>query len=201
MNNTYKQSANKPSFFEGVGVALVASISIAASVHLVTQLFFGTGMLLVTLSSFAYLIYLLWRSPERTGRVTAIAAWVVLSILAWVFSPSLLVYSLIQLGMIWLTRSLYYYNSVLVALADMALTGLSVAIAVWAWSSSHSLFLSLWCFFLTQALLALLPPELPPKMSKNSAFGKQSLGNEAERFEQAHQAAEQAVRKLSTHSC
>ena len=187
-------SIHKPSFFEGVAVAFVASIVIAACTFVFARIFVSTGMLqiLVTLLSAAYIAYLMVRSHERLGRLTVFSIWFVLTFLGMILSPSLLVFVLLQLGMIWIIRSLYYYNSVLAALADLGLMGLSTFVALWAWLNTQSLFLAMWCFFLMQALFVLIPKQL--KTSNSTESKKQSVGD---RFEHAYLAAEQAVRQLT----
>ena len=190
---------NKPTFFEGVVIALAASIAGSALVHLATRIFPSTALLqlLITVCSFAYIIYLLLRSQERSGRLTIIAVWFALSIAGLVFTPSLLTYTLAQLGMIWLIRSLYYYNSLLIALADLGLTGLSVAIAIWTWTSTYSVFLSLWCFLLTQALFALFPADMP-RLSNKPGSDHINTSSTENRFEQAYHSANSAIRKIAT---
>ncbi len=59
--------------------------------------------------------------------------------------------------MLWLIRSLYFYDSVLSALVDLGLTGVALVTAIWAWLASNNLFLAFWCFFLVQALFVLIP--------------------------------------------
>lgn len=188
---------SKPSFYEGVAVAFIASIAIAALVYVINRVFSSTAplQLLITAGSFAYIAYLLMRSREKLGRLSVLAVWTTLSIASWIFAPSIVVYALLQLGMVWLIRCLYYYNSTLIALADMGLTGLSVAISLWAWFNTHNLFLCLWCFFLTQALFVLLPPDIGHLSGKR--IDKVKPEHNEHCFEYAHQAAEYAVRKLT----
>ena len=111
----------------------------------------------------------------------------------WFASPPLLLYLLIHLGAIWLTRSLYFYSGVLPALADLALTGLGLAAATWAVTRTGSVFLGTWCFFLTQALFVSIPDTMRRKPGA-SGFGH----TRADRFQHAHRMAEAAVRKLSS---
>lgn len=185
-------------FFEGVGVALLLSI-VGAAVFFTLSSVFSTGglfRLLVAAVSFSYISYLLARSRERVGRITVVATWFSVALLAWLFVPSLILYLLIHISLIWLIRSLYFYHSVLSSLADLGLSGISLAVAIWAWASSQSLLLSLWCFFLVQALFVTIPKQLRTSTARTPA---RSADNQADSFERAHRAAENAVRKL-THS-
>jgi hypothetical protein len=184
-------------FFEGVGIALIASIAGTAGFIVLSSVFAGGGIfrLLIAGMSLVYILYLLARSQERVGRITAIAIWLIATIVSWLFVPSTLLYILIQLSMVWLVRSLYFYSSVLSSLADLALTGIGLTVAIWAWLTTRSLFLSIWCFFLVQALFVLIPRKLARSRDRQAAHSHSD-----DPFERAHRAAETALRKLiSTH--
>lgn len=184
----------KPGFYEGVAFAL--AVSVVASLLLSifnTVLPFDTVLRLILAGiGLAYVIYLLSRSNERTGRVTVIAVWAISAFGIWVFSPSIVIYALLHLMLIWLVRSLYFYASVLSALVDMGLSGLSLLTAVWVVSWTGSFFLSLWCFFLLQALFVFIPSSW-----KSKPFSTMKAHSGENPFDIAHRAAEAAVRKLS----
>ena len=186
--------ANKPTFFEGVAVALVASLVIAATTFVFANIFFSMGMMqiFIALVSAVYIAYLMIRSHEKLGRLTVFTLWFAITLLSMVVSPSLAIFVLVQLGMIWIIRSLYYYNSVLAALADLGLMGLSIIVSLWAWWNTQSLLMAMWCFFLVQALFVLIPKQLSKPASKDSHLQKAS-----DRFEHAYLAAEQAARQLT----
>jgi hypothetical protein len=127
------------------------------------------------------------------GRVTVVAGWILVTGVTWFIAPPLLLFVLVQLGLIWLIRSLYFYSSVLSALADLGLNGLSLAAAVWAAGQTGSVLLSLWCFFLVQALFVAIPTRLS-RGNREKPGGPEK----EDRFQRAHRAAETAVRKLSS---
>lgn len=185
----------QPTFFEGVAVAVAASL-LGSTLYSVLSSVFPAGAvlrLLIAGIGLAYVLYLLSRSRERLGRVTVVAGWTLVTGVIWFIEPPLMLLVLVQLGLIWLIRSLYFYSSVLPALADLGLNGLSLAAAIWATGQTGSVFLSLWCFFLVQALFVAIPGRL-------SRCNRQiPAGPEIEdRFQHAHRAAETAVRKLSS---
>ena len=184
-----------PSFLEGATVALIASlVGWVGSIALTTVYAGGTVMRLIVAGlALAYIFYLLSRSHERIGRFTILIAWLALAVVIWLFSPSLSVYLLAHVGLIWLIRSLYFYSSFLPAIIDLGLNGLCLATAFWAFSQSNSLFLSIWCFFLTQALFVSIPNHLG---KENSAARLKSPQDDY--FEQAHQVAEAALRKFTS---
>ena len=141
---------NRPSLLAGIGVALVASVTAALVFPLLTTLLSPQSAirLLIAGLSGGYLAYLTGYSNQKTGRMTVLIGWALVSLGGLVLAPGLLSYAAIHLVMIWLIRSLYFYNSLLSALADLGLTGLALAAAIWAWFSAGSLFLMFWCLFL-----------------------------------------------------
>ena len=185
----------QPTFYEGIVVAIAASVTGSALALVLTPMFGRGGMaqLLITGISFAYLVYLLARSPERVGRITAVTLWVVVTTIAWFAGLPVLLLGLVQVGFLWLIRSLYFYSSVLSALMDLGLTALSLVIAFWAATHSSSLFLGIWTFFLTQALFVAIPRQM-----RKSDTTHQFPQMQDDRFQNAYRSAQAAARKLST---
>lgn len=185
----------RPTFFEGVAVALAASAIGAVLFPVLGSVFSATSVLrlLIAGMGLAYVLYLLGRSRERVGRIIAVLLWVLAASVTWFMHPPLMPYVLVHLGLIWLVRSLYFYSSMISALADLGLNGLSVAAAIWAATQSGSLFLSVWCFFLVQALFVAIPTCVNPKPKE-----RRPDQDSEDRFQHAHRAAEAAVRKLSS---
>jgi len=185
----------RPGFLQGVGIALLAALlGEVLFVALSPLLGSLTALHMVIASaSFGYIVYLLRSSGERLGRLTTLAAWLLGTVAtAWI-GPPLLLYLLAHVGMIWLVRALYHYSSLLPAVADLGLNALAVAAVVWSTAQSGSLPLALWCFFLVQALFVLIPQRLGPVPVDAPAASV-----EADRFEQARQTAQVALRKLSS---
>lgn len=183
----------RPTFFEGVAVALTASVT-GGILYAVLSPIFGGGCVLRVLIAgigLGYLFYLVRRSPERVGRVTVLTVWLIAACSLWVMQPPLLLYVTMHVGMIWLIRSLYFYTSVLCALGDFGLNGLSLAAAVWAVAQSGSVFLTVWCFFLVQALFAAIPGDMSRKGPESPARPRHE-----DRFQCAHRNAEDALGKL-----
>lgn len=184
----------RPSFLEGAAVALI--ISLAGSI-LFTALApaLGSGLVLrwlIAAIGLGYVLYLLRRSPERVGRITVVVGWVLAAAAIWWLQPSLLGYVALHIGLLWLVRALYFFSSLLPALADLGLSGLGLAAAVWASIHTGSLLLSLWCFFLLQALFVGIPSNL-----RKRAGAAPDVEHD-DRFQQAHRAAEAALRRFSS---
>ncbi len=180
----------RPTFLEGVGVALAASLAGALAYAALTQMATPGSVLRIVVAGLglAYLLYLLGRSEERVGRVTAVAAWTLAAALLWLAEPPLGFYLLGHAGVVWLVRSLYFHAGVLPALADLGLSGLGLIAAIGAAVQTGSLLLSLWCYFLVQALFIAIPTR---------AGVRPAPAREDDSFERAHRVAEAAVRRLS----
>ena len=123
--------------------------------------------------------------------MTSLTLWLVLAVAIWLMEVTPVLYVLVHVGAIWLIRSLYFYSSIVPALMDLGLNGLSAATAFWAISHTGSSFLAIWCFFLVQALFVAIPPALTPG-------GKREPGKhlDTDNFERARRRAEAAVRQL-----
>jgi hypothetical protein len=182
----------RPSFFEGVTVAVVASLVAGACFAALTTLLPSGSVLrfIVAGLGLAYIIYLLSRNEERVGRITTIALWLVGAIALWLLQLPFPAFLCAHLGLVWLVRSLYFHSSLLTALADLGLVALGLAAAVWSATRSHSAALSVWCFFLVQALYVAIPARI-------AATGdKADKSVPEDRFHHAHQAAEAALRRI-----
>lgn len=182
----------RPNFLEGVAVALIVSVVGSALAWGLAPLIGRNGakLLLITGIGLVYLVYLLVRSEVRVGRITTVAIWIALTGLAWIAGMPLLLLLLLQLGFIWLVRSLYFYSSPLAGLLDLGLISVGSITALWAIFYTGSLFLGLWTFFLTQALFIAIP-------SSWRADSSSSQTTEKDSFARAYRSAEAAVRKLS----
>jgi len=190
----------RPTFAEGIIVAVMASLVVTV-VFTVLSAFFPTRWLLQAMIagiSFIYICYLLVRSQEKTGRIVVIAVWSVITVATWMFSPSTIVSLFVHVGFIWLVRALYYYTSLTVALMDLGLTLFGIAASIWTLLYTNSLFLSVWCFFLVQALFVVLPPDL----KSSFMFTRKQKGSDSklsdDTFENAYHSAKSALRQLTT---
>lgn len=185
----------RPTLLEGIALALVMSI-VGGVVYSALAAYLPAGpalRFLIAAMGLAYAVYLLSRSPARVGRITALAVWVAVAGVLWLAGPSMTLYALVHVGVIWLLRSLYFHSSLLSVLADLGLNGLGLAAALWAALQSGNIFLALWCFFLVQALFVAIPPRVGRK-------DKETQADAQDGFERAYRAAENAVRNLSSIS-
>ncbi len=182
----------RPGFYEGVLVAVVASVT-GAVLYGVMTMFFSVAFsarAMVTMICTAYLFYLLWHSPKKSGRITAVFVWFMSLFGVWLLDPPFVVYLMLLVGVLWLIRSLAFYRSITSALVDLGLSGFGLLAGLWAFLTSGSLLLGLWTLFLVQALFALIPLQWSRSIQSN-------LAGRDDSFMHAHRNAEAALRKLS----
>lgn len=185
----------KIGFFQGVLLALIFSV-LGAFAHFVLAPVFGSYhivRLLLALFTLLYLVYLVQGSGIRSGRMVVALSWLGVSVLAWLFCSSLLAYISAHMALIWLVRAFICHKSVLAALLDLGLMALSLLIAVAVSLQSGSVFMTLWCFFLMQALFVFIP-------NNGSKKPQQFPPAKADRFEEAYRNAEKALRRISSVS-
>lgn len=184
-----------PSFYEGIAVTFVSSFVGSVLYFSLSSLFADSFLirLLISTIGFVYLIYLLIRSQARIGKVIVIVLWPLLSLSLWLIWPPITLFVLLHIAAIWLIRSLYFYSSVLSALADLALNLFSVSAAIWAAHHTGSIFLSIWCFFLIQALFVVIPDNIQYRSARKTPETE-------DRFHRAYKTAQSAVQKLSSNA-
>lgn len=186
---------SRPTFLEGVGVALVASIVGGGMLLLLLPLFPGALILegIAAATGLGYLLYLLRRGRARVGKVTMVVLWAAVTFVTLAVDPPLVLHAVAQLGVVWLARALYLHDGVLAALLDLGLCVASLAAAAWAAEQSNSLALTLWCLMLVQAAFVAIPT--PTSAAKRGACAPHA---DDDAFLRAHRAAESALRRLST---
>jgi hypothetical protein len=183
-----------PGILEGAGVALAAAIlgtgvmAVATSVLAAPLVLRGT----VAVLGLGYLLYLLAPGPRRTGKVTMVLLWAVITAATLALDPPLLLHLVAQLALVSGARAVWIHRGVLPALADLALCAASVAVSVWAADRTGSLFLVIWCVMLVQSAFVLIPRRRSAGSDRSSPS---TCGDP--RFTRAHRAAEAALRRLS----
>lgn len=185
----------RATFLEGVVLALIAA-SLGSVASTVLPSVVGTELAfrgLIAGLGVAYVVYLLRRSDERTGRLVTLTAWFLLAGISGLVVDDLLFFLLIHLGLVWFVRALYHQPGPMAALLDLALSLTALLVGIWAYQHTGSVFLSIWTYFLVQALFVAIP----------SADGRRR-GKDADTpaprdpFQLAYQNAEKALRKLSS---
>jgi hypothetical protein len=183
----------RPTFVHGAVTAAVFALagSVAVTALAPMAVIPGFYQLLVAAFGLAYLLYMFSVSGQRVGRLTTLSLWAGMSFTLWILGTPFGLYLMAQIGALWLIRSLYFYSSALSALIDLALNLVAVASGYWAAVHTGSVFLTLWCFFLVQALFVAIPPEV-----KRQFRWPPATHRETEKFERARLRAEKAIRQL-----
>jgi hypothetical protein len=184
----------RPGIIDGVIVAMVISLG-AAAASLVLGGFIAYSSLfklVLCTATLGYLVYLLKRGKAKTGRVVVIASWAVISLGCWFLEVPLFAQVLIQAGIIWLVRSLYFHGSIFAAALDFGLISAGLAASAWAMVNTGSLAGALWSFFLVQALFCWIPGLASAQPGDSSRHQ-----HDQSSFQSAHRVALDAVRKLT----
>ncbi|MEM7563580.1 MAG: hypothetical protein AAF353_11100 [Pseudomonadota bacterium] len=183
-----------PGLFDGILVA--ALISIAAGVF---SLIFGGFILfshffylILCAASFTYLLYLMKRAEARIGKLVVFSAWFIVSLCGWLLEAALIEQILLQAGLIWIVRSLYFHHSLFSAALDFGLVSIGLVAATWALMNTGSLAAALWTFFLLQSFFCWLP-----QMNPSPTHTKHPSRAERSDFQSAHRVASEALRKLA----
>lgn len=177
------------SFYRGALIAALLSLVGAVTVAGLSVVMTGSSALItmVILVAGAYLLNLLRCSEHRVGRVAVFATWLLLTVAGVLFNADLAFTVVTQVVAISVVRSLYFHSSLISGLLDLLLSGLALAAAVWA-AQSGSLVLTLWSFFLVQALFTGIPT-FRPRRFKN----RRQIEDE---FDRAHRAALGALNRI-----
>lgn len=183
----------RPGFFRGVVVAAVlALVGAIAYSGLATLIGAGFALKLITVAlGGAYVLYLLSGTEDRTGRIAVFVGWLTVTGVVGFLTAGLTMTLITQVLLISTIRALYHHGSVLAALLDLGLSAFALSALVWASAESGSLFLSVWTFFLVQALFVAIPSDF-----KTQKAGAQKP--EADQFDRAFRTAESAIRRIAT---
>lgn len=185
----------RETFINGAVVAFIFAATGGIAFFALQPVFSAALLLrvLITIIAGCYVLYLLHRSGERTGRLAVPAMWLPLAGAIWAIAPGLAGFTLAHIGVLWLVRSLYFHAGITAAVLDLGICGAGFVAALAAAMSSHSVFLCIWTFFLIQALFVAIPTVLPESSPA-------PIAQADERFQRARAAAEAAVRRVySTH--
>ena len=183
---------NTTTFWRQIGLGLLLSV-MAGVLYVALSPLLGAaiaGRGLVLGLGAVYLAWLLHELRARIGLVVTLAVWLLTSALLIAFNPSLWLWIGAQTLLIWLLRCLYRYDSLKGAIFDAALSVFAFAAALATARYTHSLFLTLWSWFLVQALFVFIPPSRHPNAAATEPEFDDAFG-------QAHRTAEAALRRMS----
>ena len=189
----------KPTLIQGILTAFVLSVVSMPLLMVLSILpFSAANPVLIAILAACYIVYILSRRDSGVGRIT-------LGVVTWgaLFGACLIglstgVVTLLAVGLIWLVRSFLRYSSLLSAMMDGLLCTASLACASGAAMLTGSVALTVWCFFLIQALWVFIPPkfEFSSKRRVFEPAGAQRHES-TDHFSRAYHAAEEAIRCLA----
>ncbi len=170
-----------PSVLEGMAVA-----ALATGAGMVLFVLFDSLAWAVALLSLVYLLYLLWRSPRRNGRLVLLLLWGLASLLIAASAPGLVALSLAHTLLVSTIRAWLYQPQRMGLIANLGLAVLAWMAMTASLLYSGSLLLSLWTYFLLQAGFVMIP--------------QQRLHSQGDSFDRAHRAAQAAIFRLTENS-
>ncbi len=184
----------KVTLLHGILVAcLLSAFSVPLGLGL-QWLGIGVAAGLIATLGLGYIAFLLAVSPSRRGRVILGIGSAMILLSTFVLSPTPVVVGLLTVGTIWLVRSVLYYSGLLPALGDGVLCGVSVVCALGTALSTQNLWLTVWVFFLLQALFVYMPQRFA-RSSHDQSRRASSSADDA--FARAHRSAEHALQAMA----
>lgn len=164
-------------------------------ISLVGSGFFALGFstLLIPLLAALYLLWLLISHRQHRGASLVFVGWVILAAAIYGLGLNLMtsIFSCVLLA--WIVRSVMRYRRLHGIAADAALSVAAIGVALSVAGYSHSVFLSIWSYFLVQALVFLMP-EQKQRNGKRSNHDNSSM----ERFEKARASAQAALQQINS---
>jgi hypothetical protein len=184
-------------------VGLVAAVALAALAWLVAfasaPWLFEAGRVRLAVvavaSAYAYAIEAL--APARAGKVVLGVVVALVAAAAYVVSLDLLAVLVLEASVVWLVRTALYARSVIGAVAEAALVGGGVIVAVATYASTRSVATAAWAFGLVLAAGAFLPAFGARGGAAGAGHGAEAAARAEDRFERAHRAAEAALAALA----
>ena len=182
-------------FWPEVLLGLALSLAAAAVFHVTRPLFGNADAFRLILLGCAagYGLWTLRVAEAKVGRLVAVAAFAALTLALLLWNPNPWAWISSLLGFNWLLRCLYRHDSLLAAMTDAGLSMIALAVGIASLQHTHSLWLGLWCFFLTQALHHAIPKGCGARPAR-----EESASVHHHPFDQAYRASETAFSRLAS---
>ena len=150
--------------------------------------------LLCALLGLAYLFHLFGRLPCKPGRLVVLGLGVSFIVLGLITPLPLAYQLLLQTALIWGTRTTLLHENTGQAVADLCLQGFAIAAMVIVYSRTGSAALSVWSFFLIQALFVFFVDTDRREHGRLKPEARKEI-----RFSRARWLAENAIERLSSN--
>jgi hypothetical protein len=189
----------RPSLLNGIAFAFVIAVfSSPVWWGLKSVLpFFWTFRILVVVSYFAYIGYLLLSARTRIGALTlsAVNLAIALGLLSLPAGSSLVVSALAV--MVTLNRSLLFHRSLLSIAFDGSISALGLTFAGYLFTSTGSMPAALWSYFLLQSVFAVIPRQFSERAGLFSPQAEDAVDPFLHSRRQAEVALQRLVQKSS----
>ena len=146
--------------------------------------------LTIALCGLFYLGYLLSKSPQKVGKVTAIVTYICACLLSLYVTVATTLFAISIASCLWFIRCFFFHRTAIAIISDACLMFVGLAAAYWSIIETSNLFLGFWSYFLIQALLPFLPRGIKSSTAVN-------LSEENNSFEAAYRNAEIAISRIS----
>ena len=152
----------KPSFLNGALIGLFISFIGAIGFYGLALImpFMVSAYLMIGILGITYHCYLSSTQQSNKGLVSSIVILVLITMVSWLFAWSLLTVVSLNCFLIWMFRIHYFHKSAIGAIGDLAILIGSTFLSAYTFAHTDSLFLSIWVFFLCQALFVLIPESI-----------------------------------------
>lgn len=181
------------SFSANVVAALLLS-TLGVVLSTVLQPWIGhadASRVMLLLLSLGYLAFLLHQCRPRYGLSLVICSWLLCAMLLLLFNPPLLLWLAMLAGALWLLRSALRYQHLYQVGLDALLNVFAGACACSVLLFTHSLWLSLWSYFLCLAFSAAIPARPAPHPITEPA---------SQTYDDALASAQSALRRLQKNT-
>ncbi len=180
-----------PTFGGGVVFAALAAAGTATVLTALEGLWPADALLAAAgaLAAGAYVLCVVARGRPGAGRVVMPLAWLGMTLVVATLSPGLVSWLAVQAFAISAVRTFVHHRGALAALLDFALSALALLAAVAAVRAGGGVLLSVWTFFLVQALYVFIPRRWTPRTATDDPVA---------RFAAAHLRATRALERLRT---
>ncbi len=147
--------------------------------------------MMLLLLSLGYLAFLIHQCRPRYGLSLVISGWLLCAMLLLLLNPPLMVWLGVLIGTLWSMRSALRYQQLYLAGLDGILNVIAAACAFSVLLFTHSLWLSLWSYFLCLAFTCAIPARPAHRSTIEPA---------SQTYDDARAGAQSALRRLQKNT-
>ncbi len=190
---------NAIGFFRELGVGVFLAL-LSALLLKIARTFIGVDAglnLVVGLCVFIYSIFLCRQSSLASGKLSLLLFIGSGLLLSSILINSFLIFLSISIVFVWIARNALFFTGVFAMIADLAVLVASTLVAIWGYMETHSLLVSIWCFFMLLASGWCLFSSFFDPRDKHPAGDNNS--SSSRRFQRACRSAELALKRVASN--